>query len=98
MLHTKFRGNRPAGSGEGDFYHIWAWQPSWSCDQHHVIRFSFLVPESFHKKFGSDRQSSSEKKSGLNFCMYTTLCQSQEMTLTFNTHKTSYIQLDDCSY
>ena len=23
------------------FYHIWAWRPSWSCDQHHVIRFSF---------------------------------------------------------
>ena len=22
-----------------DFYHIWAWRPSWSCDQHHVIRF-----------------------------------------------------------
>ena len=33
------------------FYHIGAWRPSWSCDQHHVIRFSF--PESFHTKFGS---------------------------------------------
>ena len=21
------------------FYHIWAWRPSWSCDQQHVIRF-----------------------------------------------------------
>ena len=21
------------------FYHIWAWRPSWSCDQHHSIRF-----------------------------------------------------------
>ena len=21
------------------FYRIWAWWPSWSCDQHHVIRF-----------------------------------------------------------
>ena len=31
------------------FYHIWAWRPSLSCDQHHVIRFSFSVPESFHK-------------------------------------------------
>ena len=45
MLHTKFRGNRPAGSGEEDFlkgfYHIWALRPSWSCDEHHVIRFSF---------------------------------------------------------
>ena len=36
MLHTKFRENRPAGSGEEDFlkgfYHIWAWRPSWSGD------------------------------------------------------------------
>ena len=24
-----------------DFYHIWAWWPSWSCDQHHVHGFSF---------------------------------------------------------
>ena len=23
------------------FYHIWAWRPSWSCDQEHVNRFSF---------------------------------------------------------
>ena len=72
MLYTKFRGNWPVGSKEEDFdrilpyrgvaailvifYHIWAWWPSWSCDQHHVIRFSF--PESFHTKFGSDRHSS----------------------------------------
>ena len=45
MLHTKFRGNQPAGSREEDFlkgfYHIWAGWPSWSFDQHHVIRFSF---------------------------------------------------------
>ena len=42
MLHTKFHGNRPAGSKEDffkGFYHI-IWLPSWSCDQHHVIRFS----------------------------------------------------------
>ena len=33
MLHTKFCGNRQAGSGEEDFlkgfHHIWAWRPSW---------------------------------------------------------------------
>ena len=23
------------------FYHIWAWRPSWSCNQHHVNKFSF---------------------------------------------------------
>ena len=45
MLHTKFRLNWPASSREEDFlkgfYQIWVWWPSWSCDQHHVIRFSF---------------------------------------------------------
>ena len=44
MLHTKFRENRFAGSGEEDFegfYHIWTWRQSWSCDQDHVHNFSF---------------------------------------------------------
>ena len=59
--------------------------------------FHFLVPETLHTKFGSDRHSSL-RKSGLNFCMYTTLGQGQEMTLTFNTHIPSYIQLDVCCY
>ena len=43
MLHTKFRLNRPNGFEEKDFevfYHIWAYQPTWSCDQHHVNEFS----------------------------------------------------------
>ena len=62
MLHTKFRGNRPAGSGERrfvtGFYHM-------GCGGHlgHVTSimssdFHFLVPESFHTKFGLDRHSS----------------------------------------
>ena len=51
--------------------------------------FHFHVPESFHTKFGSDRHNSF----CLNFCMYTTLDQCrQEMTLTFNSHISSYIQ------
>ena len=62
MLHTKFRRNRPAGSGEEDFlkgiYHIRAWRPSWSCNQHHLTDFNFLVHESFHTKIGSERHSS----------------------------------------
>ena len=46
----------------------------------HVTRimssdFHFFVPETLHTKFGSDRHSSFFKKSGLNFCMYTTLGQ-----------------------
>ena len=55
MLHTKFRGNQPAGSGEEDFegfYHIWAWLPSWSGDQHNINDLYFLVPKSLHTKFG----------------------------------------------
>ena len=58
MLHTKFRGNRPAGYREEDFdgfYHIGAWRLSWSCNQSHVI--GFPLPESFHTKFGSVRHS-----------------------------------------
>ena len=61
--------------------------------------FHFLVPKSFHKKIGSDRQVVSEKIQFefLNVHV-TTFGQGQEMTLTFNTHIPSYIQLDDCSY
>ena len=61
MLHTKFRGNRPAGSGEEDFKRVFI-----ICGRGghlgHVTSimspdFRFLVPENFHKKFGSDWQS-----------------------------------------
>ena len=62
MLHTKFHGNRPAGSIEEDSKRVFTiyGHGGHLCHvtQHHVIRFSFLVPESFQKKFGSDRQSS----------------------------------------
>ena len=61
MLHTKFRGNRPASSG-GDFEKVFTIHGH---GRHlgHVTSimssdFHFLVPESFHKNFGSDRQSS----------------------------------------
>ena len=62
MLNTKFRGNRPAGSTEEDFQsiitiygragHLGHVTSIMSSD------FHFLVPESFHTKFGSDRHSS----------------------------------------
>ena len=61
MLHTKFRGNRPACSGE-DFERIFT---IYGHGSHlgHVTSimssdFHFLVPESLHTKFGSDQQSS----------------------------------------
>ena len=62
MLYTKFRGNRPVGSGEEDFLRVFT--KNWRVGHlGHVTRimssyFHFLVPESFHTKFGSDRHSS----------------------------------------
>ena len=62
MLNTRFRGNRPAGSTEEDFRRSFT---IYGCVGHlgHVTSimlsdFHFLVPESFHTKFGSDRHSS----------------------------------------
>ena len=102
MLHNKFHGNQPAGSGEEDFLRVFT---RYGHGGHlgHVTSimssdFYFLVPESFQKKFGSDWCKVVSDKSCLNFCMYTTLGQGQEMTLTFNTHIPSYVQLDNCSY
>ena len=57
MLHTKFCGNRPAGSGEEDFQRVCT---IYGHGSHlgHVTSimssdFHFLVLESFHTKFGS---------------------------------------------
>ena len=48
MLHTKFRENRPARSGEDDFRvvlpYIWARRPSWSCDLDFGIKFLSPLP------------------------------------------------------
>ena len=61
MLHTKFLGNRSASSGE-DFQRV---STIYVHGGHlgHVTSivssdFHFLVPESFHTKFGSDQHSS----------------------------------------
>ena len=61
MLHTKFRENRPTGSGE-DFLTVFT---IYGRGGHlgHVTRiissdFHFLVPKSLHTKFGSDQHSS----------------------------------------
>ena len=65
MLHTKFRGNRPAGSGEEDFLRVFT---IYGHGGHlgHVISillsyFHFLVPESFHKKLVQVGKVVSEK-------------------------------------
>ena len=61
MLHTKFRGNRSACSRE-DFQRVFT---IYGHGGHlgHVTSivssdFYFLVPESFHKNFDTDSQSS----------------------------------------
>ena len=62
MLQTKFRGNRPAGSGEECFEGFFT---IYGRGGHlgHVTSimssvFHFLVSENFHTKFGSDWHSS----------------------------------------
>ena len=62
MLHTKFRGNRPAGSGVEDFLRVFTIYGRGG-DLGHVTRimltnFYFLLPESSHTKFSSEWPSS----------------------------------------
>ena len=58
MLHTKFRENRPAGSGEEDFLRVFTIYGRGGHLGHVtsiiLINFHFLVPKSFHTKFGSE--------------------------------------------
>ena len=62
MLHTKFRGNRSAGSEKENFQRV---STIYGHGGHlgHVTSivssdFNFLVPESFHKKIDTDPHSS----------------------------------------
>ena len=43
------------------FYHILAWQPSWSLTRIMLTNFHFLVPEGFHKKIVQNSPVVSEK-------------------------------------
>ena len=62
MLNTKFLGNRPAGSTKEDFQRIFTINGHVGHLGHvtsiKLSDFHFLVPESFHTKFGSDWHSS----------------------------------------
>ena len=62
MLNTKFRGNQPVGSTEEDFRRIFTIYGRVGRLGHvtsvMLTDFHFLVPESFHTNFGSDRHSS----------------------------------------
>ena len=82
MLHTKFRENRPALSGEEDlsgFYHIWAWRPSWSCDPDLAIKFSSPLPRDA-PHFTLIGQAVSEKKI-FEKCVWMTDPSRSKMTL-----------------
>ena len=41
MVHAKFQDHRTSGSGNEDFYNIWAWRPSWSSALYHLYKLSF---------------------------------------------------------
>ena len=61
MLHTKFRRNRLVGSGEEEFWRVFTIYGHGDLGHMNSIMssdFHFLVSESFHTKFGSDRHSS----------------------------------------
>ena len=45
MLQTKFQGHWPLDSREEDFFTIWAWWPSWSCDLNNLNKLSFPHPK-----------------------------------------------------
>ena len=62
MLHPKFRGNRPAGSGEEDFQRVFTMYVHGGHLGHMTSimssDFHFRLLESFHTKIGSDQHSS----------------------------------------
>ena len=90
MLHTKFRGNRPAGSGKENFgraFIIYGRGGHFNnVNSIMFYEFSFPCTGKLSYKIWFRTAQKFLIKSGLNFCMYTTFGQGQEMTLTFNTH------------
>ena len=51
LLHTTFLRNRSTGSWVEDIlkiFNIGTWQPTWSCDHHHISYYSFII--SLHLK------------------------------------------------
>ena len=74
---------------------------TWSCDQHHVNKFSFPCTRKLSYKIWFRMAQWFLRKFGLNFCMYTTLGQGQVMTF-FNFHLKKSVcifgQNIDCGY
>ena len=63
-------------------YHIWAWQPPCSCDQHNVNEFSFTLTSKLTYKIWLKMDQWYLRKASFNFHMEITLGQGKEMTLT----------------
>ena len=101
MLHTKFRGNRHASSGEEDFLRVFI---IYGIGGHlgHVTNilssdFNSLYLKAFIKHLVQIGTVVSEKI-WFEFLYEHDFGPRSRMTLTFNTHISSYIQLDICSY
>ena len=64
MLHTKFQGHQPFGSGKDflRFCHIWAWWPSWSCDLDCLNKLLFPSPKEAPYELASIGPVVSEEK------------------------------------
>ena len=92
MLHTKFHGNRPAGSGEEIFERFLPYMGfvailvMWPASCHQI--FISLYLKALNKKLVQIGTEVSEKIQ-FEFLYLHTLGQGQEITLTFNTHISS---------
>ena len=67
---TKIRPQGLFGSGGEDFkgfYHIWAWQPSWSMDRNHLSNLSFPQPKEAPHKFWAKLAQRLQRRSRLTF-------------------------------
>ena len=80
------------------FYHIWAWKPSGHVTNIIFTYFHFHVPKSLYKNLVK-KVKWFLRKTNFNFDMLITLGgQSQEMTLTLNTHIPLSTDLAVCIY
>ena len=66
MLHTKFLKINPPVLDkkifEG-FYHIWAWWPSWSCDQNVASKIPMQLPKEVPHKISTSSAKRFERRS-----------------------------------
>ena len=99
MLHTKFLRSSFYwfwGRIIKTFYHIWAWQPCWSCDPTHLYKFSFLFSLKLSYEIWFQIAQLFMRKTSFNFEIWMTFDQGQRMTLTFDTHSRSLTHLAKC--